>query len=329
MKNHPSAHLCSLGWLGAVALLAGCAMTSHETTPSKLGTVRSLAELEAVLDVPGPIEVETVIGADWQVPLSGMINLDSAEAKAAKLTDHQEPIHVFLHALRHPSRGLYIVDSGVESALAHDRDHAAIGGLVASVAGLDELVVKVDTRSWLERQGEPLRGVLLTHLHLDHVLGLPDVPRGTPIYTGPGEADASSFQNLFVQGTTDQELEGHAPLREWQFAGSQSEGGILGVLDVFGDRTLWALWLPGHTAGSTAYLVRSPEGPVLFTGDVCHTAWGWRNAVEPGTFSHDLPRSRQSLLALIDLARRHPQLDVRLGHQTRMPMPAPTREAHR
>lgn len=32
--------------------------------------------------------------------------------------------------------------------------------------------------------------------------------------------------------------------------------------------------------------------------------------------SHDLLQSRQSLLALLELARRHPALAVRLGHQT-------------
>jgi glyoxylase-like metal-dependent hydrolase (beta-lactamase superfamily II) len=315
MPHSATALIGSLCINAAATLLAGCAVTSHETTPAKLGNPSTLAALEAVIDEPGPIEVETVIGADWHVPLSGLINLDHPAAKAAKLEQREEPIHVFLHSLRHPTRGLFMIDSGVEHALAHDRDDAAVGGLVASVAGLDELVVKVDTKSWLAKQAQPLAGVLLTHLHLDHIMGLPDVPHGTPIYTGPGEAAASSFQNLFVQGTTNQELEGHAPLNEWQFERNESTAGIAGVLDIFGDGTVWALWLPGHTEGSTAYVARSANGPVLFTGDVCHTAWGWRNAVEPGTFSHDLPASRQSLLALIELARRHPTLDVRLGHQ--------------
>lgn len=319
MAAHFSALRGTLCITVAATLLAGCAVTSHETTASKLGTARSLAELEASLDEPGPIETETLIGASWQVPLSGMINLDSPAAKAAKLEDRPEPIHVFLHAIRHPTRGLYLIDSGVESALAHDRENAAIGGLIASVAGVDELVVKLDTKSWLAQQDRPLSGVLLTHLHLDHVMGLPDVPRGTPLYTGPGEASTSAFQNLFVQGTTNQELEGHTALNEWQFAEREPASAIAGVLDVFGDGTLWALLLPGHTEGSTAYIARSPSGPVLFTGDVCHTAWGWQNAVEPGTFSHDLTASRQSLLALIELARRHPTLDIRPGHQLLQP----------
>ena len=49
---------------------------------------------------------------------------------------------------------------------------------------------------------------------------------------------------------------------------------------------------PGHTRGSTAYLVRTPQGPVLLTGDACHTRWGWEHDVEPGNFSGDVARQR-------------------------------------
>lgn len=305
-------------------LLAGCAVTSHATRTAPLGAPSSLAALEALVDQPGPIQIETVTVADWQVPLSGLLNLDDPSARAAGLEDRDEPIHIFLHSLRHPTRGAFVVDSGVEEALAGDRERAAVRGLVASVAGLDALKVRLDTRSWLERQPAPLSGVLLTHLHLDHVMGLPDIPAGTPIYTGPGEAQATSFENLFVQGTTDRELAGHAPLSEWPFrpAREGAAEGITAVLDVFGDGTLWALHVPGHTPGSTAYLARSPRGPVLFTGDACHTAWGWEHGVEPGTFSSDRERSRSSLIALRALVQRHPHIDVRLGHQTRPPAPA-------
>jgi N-acyl homoserine lactone hydrolase len=310
--------------VAAALSLGGCAVTSHGTQPAQLGKAGTLAALEAVVDQPGPIEIETVAAADWHVPLSGLLNLDDPSARVAGLEDREEPIQIFSHALRHPSFGLFLIDSGVESALTGDREHAAIGGLVANVAGLDELKVRLDTRTWLARQGAPLRGVFLTHLHLDHIMGLPDVPAGTPLYTGPGDAQASGFENLFVQGTTNRELAGHAPLSEWAFvprsesasSGETASSGIDAVLDVFGDGSLWALHVPGHTPGSTAYVARSPRGPVLFTGDACHTAWGWEHDVEPGTFSSDQERSRASLLALRALARRHPRMEVRLGHQS-------------
>jgi N-acyl homoserine lactone hydrolase len=306
---------------------AGCAVTRHPTQPAQLGVPSSLAALEVVVDQPGPITVETLTAADWHVPLSGMLNLEHDRARAAGLEDREEPIQIFLHSLRHPQHGTFSIDSGVQADI-HGED-SAIGAMVASVAGLDELKVQLDTRAWLQHLAAPLRGVLLTHLHLDHVMGLPDVPAGTPLYAGPGEAQATSFENLFVQGTTNLELEGHAALSEWQFPSAPAgvEEGISAVLDVFGDGTLWALHVPGHTPGSTAYVARSPDGPVLFTGDACHTAWGWENGVEPGSFSSDPERGGAALLALRALAQRHPGMSVRLGHQSLPAAPAAVERA--
>jgi glyoxylase-like metal-dependent hydrolase (beta-lactamase superfamily II) len=87
------------------------------------------------------------------------------------------------------------------------------------------------------------------------------------------------------------------------------------VVDVFGDQSVFALWVPGHTPGTTAYLVRSTKGPVLLVGDACHTRWGWENDVEPGGFSADIPASVVGFKQLRALAKEHSQLEVRLGHQ--------------
>ncbi|XXX73357.1 hypothetical protein WMF30_37530 [Sorangium sp. So ce134] len=49
---------------------------------------------------------------------------------------------------------------------------------------------------------------------------------------------------------------------------------------------------------------------------MCHTVWGWRNDVEPETFSHDHADDARSLALLRALAARHPSMQVRLGHQS-------------
>src|SRR5205823_3879941 len=52
---------------GAAALAApllACRPTSHAAVPSALGVARPSADLEAVVDQPGPVVVETVVGAD-------------------------------------------------------------------------------------------------------------------------------------------------------------------------------------------------------------------------------------------------------------------------
>jgi N-acyl homoserine lactone hydrolase len=298
----------------ATTLLAGCSFSSHPTKPSALGTTRSSAELLAVIDEPGPIEVETIGSADWAVERSGLVNLDHPKAKSAGLKNEDEPIQIYFHVVRHPTRGMYIVDTGIERALRDDPEHAAVRGIVASFMHRERMKIHVPLGEWLSQHEEPLRGVLLTHLHLDHVMGMPDVPKGTPIFAGPGETSAQSIMNIAVRPSIDRTLEGQAPIEEWQYQADAS-GRFAGVLDVFGDGTLWALSTPGHTPGSTAFVARTPKGPILLTGDTCHTAWGWKNEVEPGSFTSDHAGNAESLARLRTLVREHPSIDVRLGHQ--------------
>lgn len=298
----------------ALSAATGCQLTGHPVTPAELGVVRSSEKMVALLAEPGPVELETVVGADWEVNRSGLINLDHPIAKEAGLEDGPEGIQIYFHALRHPERGLYIVDSGVESALGDPTKEAAIRGLVGWFMKTDAMTIRNDTSSWLARQPVELAGVFMTHLHLDHVSGLPDVPDETKVYAGPGETAERAFQNVAVAPNIDRALEGKGPIREWAFEADRS-GRFDGVIDIFGDGSVWALHVPGHTPGSTAYLVRTPHGPVLLVGDASHTDWGWRQGVEPGTFSSDQPRSAESLAKLRRFVATYPEVDVRLGHQ--------------
>jgi glyoxylase-like metal-dependent hydrolase (beta-lactamase superfamily II) len=298
----------------ALALLTlGCVATHHPTTPSALGIARSSDALLAVLDRPGPITLDSIDSAEWEVPLSGVLNLDHPKAKAAGLVDRAEPIVIRFHVIEHPERGMFIVDTGVERAV-HDPDRAAVRGMAASYMAIQEkLVVRKDLATFLDEHGS-LAGVFLTHLHVDHVMGVPDVPAATPIYAGPGETSPRSLQNLVLRPNLERLLEGHEPIREWKFAADPA-GRFAGLLDVFGDGALWAIWVPGHTPGSTAYLVRTTRGPVLLTGDASHTRWGWENGVEPGTYSYDREQAAASFQKLRAFADAHPNIEVRVGHQ--------------
>ena len=49
-------------------------------------------------------------------------------------------------------------------------------------------------------------------------------------------------------------------------------------VDLFGDGSLWAISVPGHTDDDVAYLINGPE-PVLLTGDASHFAWAFNTGV--------------------------------------------------
>lgn len=299
--------------LGALHLV-GCAASQHPTVAAPLGRSASSEEMLRVLDQPGPVQFEVIVAADWAVERSGLINLDHPAAVAAGLEDGSEPIQIYTYGLVHPRFGTFLVDSGVSEEFEDPERNERVGFLVRQAMNTDALAVRKSTRAWLAAHGGALDGVFLTHIHIDHVMGLADVPAATPVYTGPGETVSEGFLNLFTQSTTDALLEPVGPLREWAFETDPS-GRFAGVIDVFGDGSVWAVHVPGHSPGSTAFVVRTPDGAKLLVGDASHTAWGWRNGVEPGTFSANGPESAKSLAALRRLAAEHPDLEVHLGHQ--------------
>ena len=89
-------------------------------------------------------------------------------------------------------------------------------GLVAKLAKMDTVHVHIDLKTWLAAQPQPLAGVFLTHLHLDHIMGMPDVPHGTPVVSGPGETRShGGFLNLFTtRPITDRAFEGQDTIAE-------------------------------------------------------------------------------------------------------------------
>lgn len=311
MNTTPAA-LQRLSLLALLPTFAACAVTTHSAAPTDLGEAVASDRMIAQAAEPGPVQLTQVVAADWAVDRGGLINLDHPKAEAAGLEEGMEDIQIFFYVLEHPTRGTFLIDTGVAESFRRP-DDVPVSALVAAAMNMEALKIHVDTRQWIAANG-PVQGVFLTHLHLDHIMGLPDLPQDTPVYTGPGEAAASQFMNMFVQGTTDDLLEGLGALQEWRFAPDAS-GRLDGVLDVFGDGTVFAIHVPGHTPGSTAFLVRTPQGPQLIVGDASHTTWGWEHGVEPGFFNMDGARSVQSLGKLKALEEALPGVIVHIGHQ--------------
>lgn len=290
----------------AVVLWASQATaTRHAASLSPFGQSSSWQAMVSSLRAGEKVALSTIKSADWTAPLSGLINLNHPSAKNAALEDKEEPIQIYAHHLEHPIHGDFLIDTGVSTQFIEDPYAQGIPAFMLSPLGFDRLQLLTSTEVIIEKLAQPVRGVFLTHLHLDHISGLPAIDKHVPVYVGQGESTERFMLFAATRGIVDTVLHGRPPLREWPTE----------IVDIFSDGSVFAIHVPGHTAGSTAYLVNTTSGPVLLVGDASHTVWGWEHGVEPGKFSTDQPRSRDSLNRLRTLVKDNPEIEVRLGHQ--------------
>jgi len=157
-------------------------------------------------------------------------------------------------------------------------------GVVLIDGGIDPDAIAVHEALF----GRKVHAILLTHGHGDHVAGIGSFP-DTPVYAGPGELPlvrgdvlpkgllAQVFARLMPRPA-------HPDLREARN----------GELLTFDDQSFEVVHLPGHTAGSAAYL----WGDVAFTGD---SLLGHDGAVAPvhWVFADDYNQNLDSLRVLL------------------------------
>lgn len=174
--------------------------------------------------------------------------------------------------------GLYLIDSGF------------IGGIKA----LNRALI---TRGWNDL---PVRGILLTHGHLDHVLNaVPLAKRHGAWIAGP-EGDLEHYENRAryigwgrVAGAA--EWIGRRVLRQPAFRPERllNDGD---ELPIWGGLRVVAL--PGHTHGHCGYY--SAKHKLLFSGDLFAT-FGFGPQIAPAYLNQDNSEARRSIHRALEL----------------------------
>ncbi|MAD27822.1 MAG: MBL fold metallo-hydrolase [Pseudomonadales bacterium] len=218
--------------------------------------------------------------------------------------------------IEHP-KGRFLFDTGLgrQTAEAFARNNWINRTLLA----YEQLNPARDQLEAAGYSADDIDFILPSHLHWDHLGGLPDFP-GIPVKVLPGALEEARDHGEPPAFLAEQ-LEGQ---REWQQIELDNTPyqGFEQSLDLFGDGQLILVDLSGHTAGQAGLFVNLPSGKRLFLiGDTSWTERGVeRNKPRPvfvQWLSHvdsDRERNSQQLKRVHELHQRDPELLIIPAH---------------
>ena len=303
--------LRSLVTLGAVSLGAiGAARAIQSFLPRRFATWYEQEDTTDHKDSSSFPNIEVSFLRCGGVTVPEVIAVRGAFSLALRLISHSAVL------IRHP-RATFLYDTGISTNIYLYTQGQSF--FFRNVLGRFTFEQSLSSHLQdLHMKPADLDFALISHLHWDHVSGVPDIP-GVPLRINRVEYDAAR-QTLFVQHYgLPRQLIGDNPIELFDCTGPSYKG-FRSSHDLFGDGSVVLVPLPGHTAGNTGMFINRANGSRLFLlGDA---AWVSDNYMRPATMhpfiwsavTSDDATACQTLIDLHHFSRRHPEVSLIAMH---------------
>ncbi len=262
-----------------------------------------------VLSTPKDITIEVI--ETGQLHISNHFFLNMKHPNASGLKKEKITVPVYCYLLHHSIHGSYLVDAGLDQSF-QENPHGNIRGPLRKLFWPLKSYQKKgqDIGSWIKEKGIELNGIFFTHLHMDHISGIQNLPKNIPLMVCKGESNYSLWPLFYQDNFANIEF-----LNEIDFNSAQNLSPMGHCADIFGDGSFWAIHTPGHRKGHVSYLVNGKERVVLLTGDACDIKSGFDHCVGPGFGSHNIPEAQKTLEQMKEFIHQYPQINVFFGHE--------------
>ena len=258
-----------------------------------------------------PGEIKLYALETGRLHMAGNIHFNNQDPRFRSMPKDKRfnPVYSFLAI--HPREGLMLLDAGLHGSFARQKNGNfgfLLGAIVKTRA--EQGRSAPDRIRELGFSPDEVRHVFLSHLHLDHLSGLPafESVKGLKVHVDPLELKELGGAFSRFKGYIKPHLDGFdvRPIRY-----TDNLPPFEKAWDVFGDGSIIVVSTPGHTPGHASAVVRTAAGAFFLTFDAAHRRDNIESDIPP---KGDLGQGRDSLSKIKSFLAAHPEVRPVFGH---------------